>query len=87
MLNFWVKKPENRDFDPVVPISACAYIKILNTYVLKAPQKILERSGGGARGTSLAPVLIRNDKLSYINRIRRNDNLSCMNRNRRCRKQ
>ena len=57
MLNFWVKKPKNRDFDPVVPISGRVNIKILNCYSLKPPQKIFGGSWGGARMTSLAPVL------------------------------
>ena len=58
MLNFWVKKPKNRDFDPVVPISGRVNIKILNCYILKPPQKIFWRiRGGGARMTSLAPGL------------------------------
>ena len=39
MLNIWVKKPKNRDFDPVVPISGRVNIKILNCYILKPPQK------------------------------------------------
>ena len=56
MLNFWVKKPKNCDFDPVVPISSCVNIKILNCYILKPPQKIFE-DPGGARMASLAPVL------------------------------
>ena len=55
---FWVKNPKNRDFDPDVPISARVNIKILNKYGLKPPQKIFgELWGGGARGTTLAPVL------------------------------
>ena len=58
MLNFWVKKPKNRDFDPVVPISGRVNIKILNCYILKPPQKNFWRIlGGGARMTSLAPGL------------------------------
>ena len=50
MLNIWVKKPKNRDFDPVVPISGRVNIKILNCYILKPPQKNFWRVVGGSGG-------------------------------------
>ena len=58
MLNFRVKKPKNREFDPVVPISGRVNIKKFNWYGLKPPQKLF----GGLWGvyvhvTSLAPGL------------------------------
>ena len=53
MLNFWVKKPKNRDFDPVVPISGRVNIKILNCYILKPPQKNFWRVVWGVHGWPL----------------------------------